>query len=66
METLCIINIKVTMTTVQLLLSTATITTFTKLVHAMRHLKMTTVYSRTSNNGHCRGIQILSVIGGVR
>jgi hypothetical protein len=23
-------------------------------------------YSRTSNNGHCRGIQILSVIGGVR
>ena len=24
------------------------------------------VYSRTSNNGHCRGIQILSVIGGVR
>jgi hypothetical protein len=25
-----------------------------------------TKYSRTSNNGHCRGIQILSVIGGVR
>jgi hypothetical protein len=25
-----------------------------------------TLYSRTSNNGHCRGIQILSVIGGVR
>jgi hypothetical protein len=24
------------------------------------------LYSRTSNNGHCRGIQILSVIGGVR
>jgi hypothetical protein len=24
------------------------------------------IYSRTSNNGHCRGIQILSVIGGVR
>jgi hypothetical protein len=24
------------------------------------------MYSRTSNNGHCRGIQILSVIGGVR
>jgi hypothetical protein len=23
-------------------------------------------YNRTSNNGHCRGIQILSVIGGVR
>jgi hypothetical protein len=23
-------------------------------------------YSRTSNNGHCRGIQILSVIGSVR
>jgi hypothetical protein len=23
-------------------------------------------YSQTSNNGHCRGIQILSVIGGVR
>jgi hypothetical protein len=23
-------------------------------------------YSRTSNNGHCQGIQILSVIGGVR
>jgi hypothetical protein len=23
------------------------------------------MYSRTSNNGHCRGIQILSVIGGV-
>jgi hypothetical protein len=29
-----------------------------------RHKK--TKYSRTSNNGHCRGIQILSVIGGVR
>jgi hypothetical protein len=26
----------------------------------------TCIYSRTSNNGHCRGIQILSVIGGVR
>jgi hypothetical protein len=26
----------------------------------------TSKYSRTSNNGHCRGIQILSVIGGVR
>jgi hypothetical protein len=25
-----------------------------------------TTYSLTSNNGHCRGIQILSVIGGVR
>jgi hypothetical protein len=25
-----------------------------------------TRYSQTSNNGHCRGIQILSVIGGVR
>jgi hypothetical protein len=24
------------------------------------------LYSRTSNNGHCRGIQVLSVIGGVR
>jgi hypothetical protein len=24
------------------------------------------IYSRTSNNGHFRGIQILSVIGGVR
>jgi hypothetical protein len=24
------------------------------------------IYSRTSNNGHCRGTQILSVIGGVR
>jgi hypothetical protein len=24
------------------------------------------IYSRTSNNEHCRGIQILSVIGGVR
>jgi hypothetical protein len=24
------------------------------------------IHSRTSNNGHCRGIQILSVIGGVR
>jgi hypothetical protein len=24
------------------------------------------MYSRNSNNGHCRGIQILSVIGGVR
>jgi hypothetical protein len=23
-------------------------------------------FSRTSNNGHCRGIPILSVIGGVR
>jgi hypothetical protein len=23
-------------------------------------------YSRTSNNGQCRGIQILSVVGGVR
>jgi hypothetical protein len=28
--------------------------------------KRTDKYSRTSNNGHCRGIQILSVIGGVR
>ena len=25
-----------------------------------------TLYNRTSNNGHCRGIQMLSVIGGVR
>jgi hypothetical protein len=24
------------------------------------------IYSQTSNNGHCRGIKILSVIGGVR
>jgi hypothetical protein len=24
------------------------------------------LYSQTSNNGHCRGIQILSVIGGIR
>jgi hypothetical protein len=29
-------------------------------------LQWNTKYSRTSNNGHCRGIQILSVIGGVR
>jgi hypothetical protein len=27
---------------------------------------LNTFYSRTSNNGHCRGIQILSVRGGVR
>jgi hypothetical protein len=32
----------------------------------LREQQNTRNYSRTSNNGHCRGIQILSVIGGVR
>jgi hypothetical protein len=30
------------------------------------HIVHVFIYSGTSNNGHCRGIQILSVIGGVR
>jgi hypothetical protein len=32
----------------------------------LAHYLLLYLYSRTSNNGHCRGIQILSVIGGVR
>jgi hypothetical protein len=44
---------------------------FCMLILAMASLNQTKEfnqfkYSRTSNNGHCRGIQILSVIGGVR
>jgi hypothetical protein len=33
--------------------------------HTFKPAKEIPLYSRTSNNGHCRGIQILSVIGGV-
>jgi hypothetical protein len=39
-------------------------TTYRKIYNPATFLRG--IYSRTSNNGHCRGIQILSVIGGVR
>jgi hypothetical protein len=46
------------------------ITVLTGVLSMESHIKprpfKLTIYSRTSNNGHCRGIQILSVIGGVR
>jgi hypothetical protein len=53
-------------TTVTLHVSPSLIVVFLKLLSVEEEKVIQFIYSRTSNNGHCRGIQILSVIGGVR